>query len=310
MAMTSIQSRFLRGMLKSWARRAFDRKKSLEEQRTALEKFASRMPMPRMVQIEPRKIGDMHGEWLHTREGEKGGTILYLHGGAYKMGSCITSRALAGRIALAAGMDALLIDYRLAPEDPFPAALEDAKLAYNWLLEKEISADKITLVGESCGGGLALSTMLALREANRPLPSAAVCMSPWVDLANSGESYQSRLKLDPWGLGKEDYDRSTRMYAGEHYPCDPLISPIYGDLHGLPPMLVQVGDHEVLRSDSIQLAEKAERAGVEVRLEVWDGMWHVFQATGEWMPESKRAIKEIGELIRNKGKGAGIREAD
>jgi acetyl esterase/lipase len=297
--MASLMSRFFRMVLKSWAIREFDTTATVEQQRAVVEKFANRMPFPHQIQIEDLIIGNMHAEWLRVPDCLQDQVIFYLHGGAYYLGSCSSSRGLAARLALAAGANAFLIDYRRAPEHKFPAALEDVKLAYSWLLGQGISSSQIVIVGESAGGGLALATLLALLDEQAALPAAAVCISPWIDLTNTGESYLTRVDVDPWQTTREDHHRSARMYIEENDPRNPLISPLYGDMQGLPQLLIHVGDHEVLLSDSTRLAERARTDGVDVTLRVWDRMWHVFHSLGEWMPESRRAIQEIGVFIRD-----------
>jgi monoterpene epsilon-lactone hydrolase len=294
--MASLRSRFFRMMVEMSGKRLFDASVSVEQQRAMLEKSVSHSPLPRGISIEGITIGEMHAEWLRVLDSRPGYVLFFLHGGAYYLGSCHTTRPLAARVALAAKTDAFLIDYRLAPENPFPAALDDATAAYRWLLDQGIQPDYIVIGGESAGGGLALATLLALRDAGDPLPAAAVCLSPWTDLANTGESYQTRAKGDP--LRNLDTGRSAAMYVGDDDPKNPLISPLYGDLRGLPPLLIHVGDHEMLLSDSTCLADHAREAGVPVTLKVWDGMWHVFQSMGNLMPESRRAIQEIGDFVR------------
>lgn len=215
------------------------------------------------------------------------------------MGSCNTHRSLASRIALASQSPALLLNYRLAPENPFPAALEDAKSAYRWLLEQRIEARRIVIAGDSSGGGLAVAAAIALRDEKKQLPAGIVCISPWADLTLSGETISTRSKADPL-ISQETSLLHASRYTGQQDPASPLISPVFADLSELPPLLIQVGEHEILRSDSVRLSENARQAGVEADLEIWEGMWHVWHAFAGLIPESQRAIERIGRFIHDR----------
>ena len=246
---------------------------------------------------EKINVGGILAESLTCPDAMDGRVILYFHGGGYTVGSCDAYRPLGSYISLAAKMRLILLEYRLAPEFPFPAALDDAVLAYRWLLESGISPRNIALAGDSAGGGLAMATAVSLRDQKIALPGAIVCMSPWVDLANTGESSMTEsnkgLILIP-----EILKSWAAFYIGDNDYQNPLISPLYADLSGLPPMLIQVGSHEIILNDSTRLAERARNAGVDVTLEVWDGMWHDWQVFTNRLPESKRAINGIGEFLR------------
>ena len=246
---------------------------------------------------EKINVGGILAESLTCPDAMDGRVILYFHGGGYTVGSCDAYRPLGSYISLAAKMRLILLEYRLAPEFPFPAALDDAVLAYRWLLESGISPRNIALAGDSAGGGLAMATAVSLRDQKIALPGAIVCMSPWVDLANTGESSMTEsnkgLILIP-----EILKSLAAFYIGDNDYQNPLISPLYADLSGLPPMLIQVGSHEIILNDSTRLAERARNAGVDVTLEVWDGMWHDWQVFTNRLPESKRAINGIGEFLR------------
>lgn len=222
--------------------------------------------------------------------------VLYLHGGGYNAGSITSHLPLTSNIALATKARVLAIDYRLAPEHPFPAAVEDALAAYRWLLKESSQARHIVVAGDSAGGGLTLSLLLSLREKKLPLPAAAVCLSPWTDLTCTGESWTANAKVD-FMLKKGSTFNAARLYAGEADLRTPLASPLYADLAGLPPMLIQVGSEEVLLSDSTLIAEKARSAGVDVTLENWKGMQHVWQYTASMIPEARQAVTRIGEFI-------------
>jgi acetyl esterase/lipase len=204
---------------------------------------------------------------------------------------------LAARLCLASKLRVLLIDYRLAPEHPFPAAVEDAGKAYQWLLASGIAPEQIVIGGDSAGGGLALSTLLWLRERDVALPGATVLISPWLDLALTGPSLHTRAEVDPL-CSIEGLRLAASYYLGSTDAKTPLASPLYGDLHGLPPLLIQVGDHEILLSDSTRLAEKAKAAGVDVSLEIWNEMWHVWHGWAATLPEAQQAIERIGAFIQ------------
>jgi monoterpene epsilon-lactone hydrolase len=189
------------------------------------------------------------------------------------------------------GVGALLYDYRLAPEHPFPAAVQDTLVAYRWLLRQGVLPENILIAGESAGGGLCLAGLLAIRDEGLPLPAAGVALSPWTDLKCTGESYRTNAFRDISTLGSWEVWGS--YYIGSNDPSHPWMSPLYGDLHGLPPILIEVGDHEILRDDSTRFAEKAKAAGVEVTLHVWDGMVHCFPILAPMFPEATQAWEEI-----------------
>jgi acetyl esterase/lipase len=221
--------------------------------------------------------------------------LLYLHGGAFALGSINASREWVGRLARATNLSALVINYRLAPEHPYPAALDDATTAYLWLLHKGVEPTSIIFAGDSAGGGLALSTLVALRSAGRPLPAGAVCISPWTDLALTGDSIQSKAQDDPI-LAPGDLEMYAGYYAGDNERTEPMLSPLYADLRGLPPLLIQVGTDEILLDDAVRCAGRAREAGVDVVLETWDGMFHVFQMFS-FLPEAKRAVERVAEFV-------------
>jgi monoterpene epsilon-lactone hydrolase len=269
----------------------------LQTQRAYLERQGRRARVPREIQVQSTSIGQTYAEWLRPREARPGVALLYLHGGGYTIGSCSAYRALVARIAAASGADALIIDYRLAPEHPFPAALTDARTAYGWLLQRGLSGDRIVVIGDSAGGGLALALTVGLRDQAQPLPAAVIGMSPWLDLTTSGKTMKTLAQDDPL-ITWEACVLNARRYVGDHQPWEPLISPHFANPAGLPPIYIQVGQHEVLRSDSESFVRAARQAGVQVRFEIWPGMWHVWQAFAPWVPEANRAIQLIGEFAQ------------
>jgi acetyl esterase/lipase len=251
----------------------------------------------RDVGIEPVTLGGIPAERIVSNGENAPRYVLYLHGGAYVFGSPFTHRALTTRLALAASAVVLAVDYRLAPEHPHPAALEDAMTAYRALLAQQVPASRIVISGDSAGGGLSLALALAIRDAQLPLPAALALLSPWTDLSLSGASHQacaSRERL----LSTTGLSADAQAYAGASDLRSPPLSPLFADLRGLPPMLVQVGSDEILLDDSRRLATAASAAGVPITLQVWPGLWHVWQLFGGWLPEADRAISELGRYIR------------
>jgi acetyl esterase/lipase len=263
---------------------------SIEEQRAWQERTTRTARIPADVQCQPVDASGVPAEWIGTPDAHAG-VILYLHGGAYALGSIDAHRAFLARLANATAMDVLAIDYRLAPEHPFPAALEDATAAYLWLVSQGIDPAQVIIAGDSAGGGLTLATLVALRNDGKPLPAGAVCISPWTDLALTGASIERKASADPV-LDADDLVIYARYYAGERDLTSPLISPLYADLTGLPPLLIQVGTDEILLDDAARCADRARAAGVEVTLEIWDGMFHVFQML-PFLRETKNALEHI-----------------
>lgn len=270
---------------------------SVEQMRAGLEAMTQMAPLPPDVQCEPVDVAGVPGEWVTVPESTTDRSILYLHGGGYVIGSIRTHRDLAQRIARASRGRVLLVDYRLAPEHPHPAAVEDATKAYRWMLDRGIQPARMAIAGDSAGGGLTVATLVALRDAKVPVPAAGVLLSPWVDLEGVGESMRTKAEVDPM-VQREALLRMAAMYLAGQDPRTPLAAPLYADLRGLPPLLIQVGTAETLLDDSLRLADRARAAGVAVTLEPWDDMIHVWQAFAALLPEGQQAIERIGEFIR------------
>jgi len=268
---------------------------TIPERRAAFESAAS--PPPPGTTAEPVDAGGVPAEWVIAAGVDSDRVLLYLHGGAYQGGSPATLRRMIALISAAAQARVLSVDYRLAPEDPFPAAVDDAQTAYRFLLKSGAEPAAIAIAGDSAGGGLTLATLVALRDAGDPLPAAAVAISPWTDLALTGESLSTRADVDvmisPAGMRE---DAATYLAGAD--PRHPYASPLYADLHGLPPILIHVGDAEVILDDSTRFAAKARDAGVDVTLEVWDEMPHVWHAFAGLLPESDQAIERIGAWLQ------------
>jgi len=237
--------------------------------------------------------GGVPAEWVVPADAGDGRVLLYFHGGGYQMGSPATLRHLVALLAAAASARCFSVDYRLAPEHPFPAAVDDAVAAYRWLLSIGTDPARMVVCGDSAGGGLALGSLVALRDAGEPMPAAVVLLSPWTDLALTGESLRTRADVEvmvtPAGMPE-----TAGLYLAGADPRHPYASPLYADLTGLPPLLIHVGDAEVIRDDSTRLAVRARAAGVPVTIEVWDEMPHVFPAFAGLLPEADQAIEHIG----------------
>jgi acetyl esterase/lipase len=267
---------------------------TVTERRAAAESIASQPPQG--TTVEPVDAGGVGAEWVVAAGADSDRVLLYLHGGAYQIGSPATHRSMVARLSGAAEARVLSVDYRLAPEHPFPAAVHDAVAAYRWLLAGGTDPAVIAIGGDSAGGGLALATLVALRDAGEPLPAAAVVLSPWTDLALTGESLQTRAAVDvlikPAGMAE-----TAEAYLAGQDPRHPYASPLYADLHGLPPVLVHVGDAEVILDDSTRFAARARDHGVDVTLEVWDEMPHVWHAFAGLLPEADQAIERIGSWL-------------
>jgi acetyl esterase/lipase len=281
-------------------REVITRESSTIELRKEFEAGAKKMgSIPAVIKVSPVRIPDlpkgMSAEWIHPAGSSDCPTaadkaIFYTHGGGYVSGNCIDHRMHVARFVQATGIGALLYDYRLAPEYPFPAAMEDTLTAYRWLLDQGVAPKHIAIVGESAGGGLCLASLLAIRDSGLALPAAGVALSPWTDLKCTGNSYKTNALNDISTLGS--WEVWGRYYVGPNDPGNPWISPMYGDLQGLPPILIQVGDHEILLDDSIRFAENANNAGVDINLHIWEGMVHCFPLLAPMFPEATRAWKE------------------
>jgi monoterpene epsilon-lactone hydrolase len=269
------------------------------ERRAQYERAEKVFPTPPDVKVERVNVPAAPAEWLRPPSAVPGRVVLYLHGGGYVIGSPRSHRHLAAAIAGAAGASALLLDYRLAPEHPFPAAVEDATAAYRWLLDQATAPEHIVIAGDSAGGGLTVATLLALREARVPLPAGGVCISPWVDLTCSGASYATKAAADPI-VRRAGVEEMARAYLGATPPRTPLASPLFADLRGLPPLLIHVGSDEVLLDDAVQLAERAKAAGVDATLEIYDRMIHVWHWFLPMLDEAQTAVEAIGRFVRSR----------
>jgi len=291
----------LRAIVKAFLRRVF--KPALSEhtpiaaQRRLMQRFAVLMPLLSGVRYKAIDMGGVRADLVTGRLPRVKHAVLYLHGGGYCIGSPYSYRVLTGALAKHLGIPVYVPDYRLAPEHPHPAALEDALSAYRWLIADGYLPQCIAVVGDSAGAGLSLALSLALRNQHERLPSALALLSPWVDLAGRGDTFTALADRDPV-LSPGGLHRWARDYLGELPPDHPLCSPIYAELSGLPPMLIQVGSEEIVLSDSTRLAQRAKQAGVEVELRQFEGLWHDFQLHVGLLRESRAAVKDVATFVR------------
>lgn len=269
---------------------------SIEDRRSLLEALATLFRTNQAYNSQSVDVDGIPAEWITVPGSLNKTTVLYLHGGGYSGGSISTHRSLVAEIARVASAKALIIDYRLAPEHHYPAPVEDAVAAFEWLLTQSISPEDIVIAGDSAGGGLTLALLVALRDNGTPLPRCAVCLSPWTDLTGSGDSLVTCAGKDLI-IAPAAIKPAAELYLAGVDPKCPLASPLYANLENLPPILIQVGSDEVLLSDAISFGERARRAGVEIKLEVWENMQHVWQFAARFLPEARQALIEIGQFI-------------
>lgn len=276
-----------------------DQNIALEYQRylSAFSALKRNALIPQETIFERIDADGVPAEWIVSPDIKNDKLLIHLFGGGYVMGTIETRRWIPFLMARASNIRALLIEYRLAPEHPFPAALEDSITAYRWVLSTGISSQNIILTGASAGGALVVSTLIRLRELNLPLPAGAVLLSPWTDLVCTGGSLESNAEYEP-GITIPVLRAMAKLYYKDQNPENPLVSPLYANFEKLPPMLIHVGNIETLRDDSVRLAERAKSAGIDVNLKVWEDMPHVFQNYYNDLPESNQSIEEISRFIQ------------
>ena len=270
---------------------------SLDERRKRLDALGAQYPLPPDVRVEPVDANGVAAEWTTTPEADPTRAILFLHGGGYISGSIDSHRHMIAQAGREARARTLALGYRLAPEHPFPAALDDAIAGYRFLLSQGFAPETIAVAGESAGGGLAVATLVSLRDAGEPLPACAWLSSPWVDLAMTGDSITAKAAVDP--LLSEPYLADlAKAYLNGADPLDPLASPLYANLHGLPPLLIQVGSAEILLDDAVRLAGAAGAVDVRVTLDVWPDMIHAWHLFYQQVAAGRRALAAVGAFIR------------
>ena len=284
-------------MLRSTAAERGDREMTVDEWRAAYDGLGQLLPLAPDTEVTSVDAGGVPAEWVVAPEADAGRTVVYFHGGGYCIGSVLGHRAMLSHLSAAAGARVLSVGYRLAPEHPHPAALDDAVAAYRWALATGGAEPERTIIGgDSAGGGLTVATLVALRDAGDALPAAGVCLSPWADLTQSGETIVTKAAEDPM-VRAEDLGRWAAAYRGDRAASDPAISPLFADLTGLPPLLIDVGTAEVLLDDARRLADRARQVGVEVTLTVAEDMLHVWHFFAGTVPEADAAIARVGAFI-------------
>ena len=270
----------------------------LGERRKRLDALGGQYPLSTDVRVETVDANGVMAEWTDTPEADPGNVIMYLHGGGYTAGSLKSHRHMVARAGREARARTIALGYRLAPEHPFPSAVEDAVAGYRFLLSRGFSADHIAVAGDSAGGGLTVALLVSLRASGLPLPACAWCSSPWVDLEGTGGSMTAKAAVDP--MVQQSYlIELAAAYLGGADPRSPLAAPLYADLKGLPPILIQVGSAETLLDDAVRLARSAGAADVRVRLDVWPDMIHVWQLFYQQVAAGRRALAEAGAFIRS-----------
>ena len=304
--MASFKHDFLKGFLNTLSLPMYWKLPPVNHLRSLLETSTMMATLPWGVSFEKIQFDLYEAEWLYPQDNIKERVMLYLHGGGYVIGSPHTHRALAGKIAKGISADCLLIDYRKAPEYPFPAALDDSYHAYSYLLEKGYDPQNIVIVGDSAGGGLTLALQFELKDFQIDLPLCSVLLSPYLDLTGTSRSLKHNAKNDRF-LDVFEMRRWAKWYAADHDLNEPMISPLFGDFKGLPPLLVQASQSEVLYNDSTRFVERARKQGVNVEFQKWKGLihwWHMFGG----MPEAKEAIDKIIVFINDAYKQAGSKQ--
>jgi monoterpene epsilon-lactone hydrolase len=303
--MPSIRSRLFLGVIRNShllrfklkRQSTFDFDSSIEEFRAQVDKTPALFgKLPDHMQLESVMISDLYAEWLRHVEAPQDEAILYFHGGGYVSGTCEAHRTHVSKVVNGSHINALTFQYRVAPEHPFPAALDDALAAYRCLLDQGFAPQKIAFMGDSAGGGLCLATLNAIKDKKLPMPAVVVALSPWTDLACTGDSYQTNAAtcLSPTG----SWTVFSSYYVGEADATNPWISPLYGSLAGLPPMRIYVGSDEVMLDDAVQYAEKAKAAGVDVTLTVGEGLFHCYPICAPAFPEATEALAELCKFMK------------
>lgn len=291
------RQRLVKWMFRLLKRLIYRKNDPVHRFRKGMEFFTGFLGVPKNFTVTNFYIDDIEAEWVVPNEcSDTEKVMYYLHGGAYGMGSIKSHRPIVARIARICKVKVLHINYRLAPEHVFPAAVDDSVKCYQWLLAQGINPENIVIAGDSAGGGLTMATLLKLRDDGLPMPACGVGLSPWLDLGVSGASYTERAKLDPY-IDKEAVMDWAGRYLGDTPFDHPLASPYYSNPEGLPRLLLQVGSCELLHDDAIGFAEKATKAGVEVELEIWEDMFHVWHAFAGFMPEADMALHNVSRFI-------------
>jgi len=302
--MQSLKSRFFIFLIKNRHLFKFKLRREVVDENFSIDEFRERVEtaseranrIPDDIEIKSINIREIHAEWIIPQGAPKNKVLMYIHGGGFISGNCDTHRMHVIKFAKSSGISCLLFDYRLAPENKFPAAVEDCVIVYDWLLKNGYEPSNIVIGGESAGGTLTFSMLLALKDSEKTLPKAAFSISPLTDSNCKAKSFNYNAKKDIATLNS--WNVWTKLYIGDSDVNNPLISPIYGELEGLPPLFICVGTHEVHYDDAVNFAEKAEKAGVSVKLSVWNNMVHAFPIMSPLFPEAKNALDEICTFVK------------
>ena len=276
---------------------------TIDDSRAGFEKLAGVVGGNTPGSVRQVDAGGVPAELVSADGASDDTAVLYLHGGGYVIGSPRTHREFARRLSAASRAQVLVIDYRLAPENPFPAPVEDAVSAYRWLLDEGYVSERLSVAGDSAGGGLTVATLVSIRDQGLPLPGCGVCLSPWVDMEGIGDSMTSRADRDPM-VQREGLVGMAGLYLADADPRTPLAAPLYANLDGLPPLLIQVGASETLFDDAVRLTENARAAGVETTFEEWENMIHVWHIFAPMLDEGQQAIERMAEFMRDRWGGS------
>ena len=271
--------------------------KSIKQLREETEEAGSKIPLPENTKVEKIIADGVHAEWISCGKVNTNKIFMFIHGGGYYRGSIASTRATVARISEQAGVQCLSINYRLAPEHPFPAAIDDTYTAYNWILKQGINPQNIIVSGQSAGGGLCLALLLKIKDNKGTQPLGAVAISPWTDLSQSGNTMTTNEEIDPI-ISKKYLDRMAGLYLKDLSFSLPLASPLFGDLSELPPILIQVGTAETMLDDSKRFYEKAKKANVDINIEIWTDMFHGWHGNAHILKDAELAIESIGNFCK------------
>ena len=287
----------LKNIIAAKRKNLYTESKTIDQLREETLTAGALIPLPDNTKFKRILAGNIYAEWITCGDVDIEKTFMFIHGGGYYRGSIAATRATVARISAEAKVRCLSIEYRLAPEHPFPAAIDDTYTAYNWLIKEGLNPKNIIVSGQSAGGGLCLALLLKIKENNGIQPKGVVALSPWTDLSQSGKTMITNANTDPV-ISKKYLDRMANLYLSKTPSITPLASPLYGDLSGLPPMLVQVGSAETMLDDSKRFVERAKEAKVDVQIEVWEDMFHGWHGSAHILKDAKEAIQSIGLFCR------------
>ena len=287
----------LKNIIEAKRKNPYTENKTIDQLRKETETAGSLIPLPENVKYKSVVAGNVNAEWITCGDVNENRILMFMHGGGYYRGSVAATRATVARISAEAKVKCLSINYRLAPEHPFPAAIDDTYTVYEWLINKGIRPKHIIVSGQSAGGGLCLALLLKIKENNIPQPLGAVALSPWTDLSQAGKTMIKNEKIDPI-IGKKYLDRFAKLYFPDLNNMSHLASPIIGEFSGLPDMLIQVGSAETMLDDSIRFYEKAKKSNVNAKLEIWKDMYHGWHSNAHILKDAENAIISIGKFCR------------